>query len=54
MNPFLLTRSLHLLQGQCSAVPVLIFVSNSLRDAEFFSEIGDHNWGSREERLSEP
>ena len=60
MNPTLPTYFLHILQGQysginCSSinVQVLIFVLNSLREAEFFIEFGrrSHNLGAREERI---
>ena len=56
MNPTLPTYFLHILQGQRSAAQLLIFVLNSLREAEFFIEFGRrfHNLGAREERLSEP
>ena len=50
------TYFLHILQGQRSNAQVLIFVLNSLRQAEFFIEFGrrSRNLGAREERLSEP
>ena len=56
MNPTLETYFLHILQGQWSNAKALIFVLNSLREAEFFIESGrrSHNLGAREERLSEP
>ena len=38
MNPTLPTYFLHILQGQRSNAQVLIFVLNSLREAEFFIE----------------
>ena len=46
-----LTTYLHILQGQWSAVQVLIFILNSLRDVEFFMEFGErcHNLGTRED-----
>ena len=55
MNPTLETYFLHILQGQRSNAKALIFVLNSLREAEFFIEFGrrSHNLGAREERLSE-
>ena len=47
------TYFLQTLQGQRSAAQVLILVLNSLREAEFFIELGrrSHNLGAREERL---
>ena len=36
MNPTPPTYFLHILQGQWSVVQVLIFVLNSLRDADFY------------------
>ena len=56
MDPTLQTYFLHILQGQRLNAQVLIFVLNSLREAEFFIEFdkGSHNFGSREGRLSEP
>ena len=56
MNPTLPTYFLHILQGQPSNAQVLIFVLNSLREAEFFIEFGkrSHNLGARKERVSEP
>ena len=55
MNPTLPTYFLHILQGQRSNAQVLIFVLNSLREAEFFIEFGrrSHHLGAREERLFE-
>ena len=42
MNPTLSTYLLHILQGQETAVQVLIFVLNSLRDVEFLlRSVGD-------------
>ena len=40
MNPTLPTCFLHILQGQRSNAQLLIFVLNSLREAEFFIEFG--------------
>ena len=56
MNLTFVTYFLHILQGQRSNAQVLIFVLNSLREADFFIEFGrrSHNLGLREERLSEP
>ena len=56
MTPTLPIYFLHILQRQRSAAQLLIFVLNSLREAEFFIEFGRrfHNLGAREERLSEP
>ena len=56
MNLTLVTYFLHILQGQWSNAQVLIFVLNSLREADFFIEFGrrSHNLELREERLSEP
>ena len=39
MNPTLPTYVLYILQGQRSNAQVLIFVLNSLREAEFFIEL---------------
>ena len=56
MNSTLSTYFLQILQGQRSNAQVLIFVLNSLTEAEFFIEFGrgSHNLGAREESLSEP
>ena len=56
MNPTLPTYLYHSMQGQWSAVQVLIWVLNSLRDAESFMEFSrrSHNLGAREERFSGP
>ena len=56
MNPTLPTYFFQFLQGRPLNAQVLNFVSNSLREAEFFIEFGrrSHNLGAREERLSEP
>ena len=56
MNPTLPTYFLHILHGQRSNAQLLMFVLNSVREAEFFIEFGrrSHNLGAREERLSEP
>ena len=56
MKPTLPTYFLHILQGQHSNAEVIIFVLNSLRQAEFFIEFGrkSHNLRAREERLSKP
>ena len=55
MNPALSTYFLHIRQGQWSNAQALVFVLNSLREAEFFIEFSRrfHNLGAREERLSE-
>ena len=53
MNLTLPTYFLHILQGQRFNAQVLIFVLNSLREAEFFIQFGSHNLGAREKKLSE-
>ena len=55
MNPTLTTHFLQILQGQWSAVQVLILVLNFLRYAEFFMEFGrrSYNFGAMEEEPPE-
>ena len=48
MNPTVSTYFLHCPLGQWSANPVLIFVLNSLRDAEIFMEFGRKSHNLRE------
>ena len=56
MNPALPTYFLQILQEQWSAVQVLIFVLNSSRDVEFFSDFDrrSRNLEAREDILPEP
>ena len=56
MNPALSTCFLHILQGQWSAVQVLIFVLSSFKRPRSFFGIGRgfYNLGTREESFSKP